>query len=58
MLLNKGTGSPLAFILEISKPLYMVSMIGGFAILIGIVFVVTDVVYSKKKVNKIAKSSV
>jgi uncharacterized membrane protein YwaF len=58
MLLNKGTGSPLAFILEISKPLYMVSMIGGFAILIGIIFVVTDVVYSKKKVNKIAKTSV
>lgn len=58
MLLNKGTGSPLAFILEISKPLYVASMIGGFAILTGIVFVVTDLVYSKKKVNKRANSTV
>ena len=58
MLLNKGTGSPLAFILEISKPLYMISMIGGFAILIGIVFVLTDIMYSKKKINNKVNSSV
>lgn len=58
MLLNKGTGSPLAFILEISKPLYTASMIGGFAILVGIVFVVTDLVYSKKKVSKRVNSTV
>lgn len=52
MLLNKGTGSPLAFILEISKPLYVFSMIGAFAILIAIVFLVTDFVYNRAKVSQ------
>ncbi len=58
MLLNKGTGSPLAFILEISKPLYIASMIGGFAILVGIVFAVTDLVYNKKEVKNKINSTV
>jgi len=52
MLLNYATGSPLAFILEISKPLYILSMIGGFAILVGIVFLVTDLVLNKSFARK------
>jgi len=55
MLLNYATGSPLVFILEISKPLYILSMIGGFAILIGIIFIITDIVlnknFARKKLN-------
>lgn len=52
MLLNYGTGSPLAFILEISKPLYVFSMIGGFAILIGFVVVITDLLTNKVRLKK------
>jgi uncharacterized membrane protein YwaF len=52
MLLNYATGSPLAFIFEISKPLYILSMIGGFAILIGIVFLLTDIVLNKALARK------
>ncbi|MDY0023463.1 MAG: YwaF family protein [Candidatus Izemoplasmatales bacterium] len=49
MLLNKGNGSPLQFIIEISKPLYLLTMIGGFGFLVFIVFLVTNLVYNKNK---------
>ena len=41
MLLNKATGSPLGFIMDISKVLYILSMVGSFAILTGFVFIIT-----------------
>lgn len=58
MLLNKGTGSPLNFILDISKPLYVISMIGGFAILVGIVFFITNLAVANKPVQSTAKDTI
>lgn len=57
MLLNKATGSPLAFIFDISKPLYQLSMISSFAILIAIVFIITNLINSKFWVRKIIKTT-
>ncbi len=56
MLLNKGTGSPLSFLLDYSKPLYVFSMIFGFFILIGVVFLVTHVVLSLNR-NKLINNN-
>ena len=51
MLLNKGTGSPLAFILEQSKPLYIISMILSFTLLIFLVFQITSLFIKKDVKN-------
>ncbi len=52
MLLNKGTGSPLNFLLKYSKPLYVSATIFGFFILIGGVFLITHLVMTLKR-NKL-----
>ena len=57
MLLNKATGSPLAFIFEISKPLYQLSMIISFSVLIAIVFIITNLIYSRIPIRKIIETT-
>ncbi|MFA7075590.1 MAG: YwaF family protein [Candidatus Izemoplasmatales bacterium] len=57
MLLNRGSGSPLMFIIETSRPLYIIAMIGGFSILTGTVFLVTELLINRLKVKAVFSKS-
>lgn len=49
MLLNYGNGSPLQFLIESSKFIYVISMIGLAIFLIFLDFVITELLYSSNR---------
>jgi len=55
-MLNRGTGSPFQFLIKISKPLYISTMIGLALILIGLDFVITDAIIHPKRINNKGKA--
>jgi tellurite resistance protein TehA-like permease len=56
MMLNRGTGSPFQFLIEISKPLYISTMVGLALILIGLDFVITDAIVNPRRVSDKVKA--